>query len=253
MTLSLDLRADGLLVVTLNAPERRNPLGHDVRLEIIRALEQAEADDAVRGVVLTGAGGNFSAGGDIRDQRPRSIAEHRARFARVREMVARMVRFSKPLVAAVEGWAAGGGFSVAMACPTIVAARGARFTASFTRIGLVPDMGLLATLPARVGAAKARHLILSNAVVGAEQAEAMGLVDVLSDPGGALEVAIGIAAAQAETAPLPRQLVLDWFAREVDAALDYERRVQPFLLNSADAAEGRAAFFEKRPARFEGR
>lgn len=253
MTIATALNENGVMVVTLNAPERRNPLGHDVRLELIRALEAAESDDAVRGVVLTGAGGNFSAGGDIRDQGQRSIAEHRARFARIRDLIMRMVRFSKPLVAAVEGWAAGGGFAVALACPTIVASRAARFTASFTRIGLVPDMGLLATLPVRIGAAKARHLILSNVEVGAEQGEAMGLVDVLTEPGAALATATGMADAQAKSAPLPRQFVLDWFARDVDAALDFERQVQPFLLNSTDSAEGRAAFFEKRPARFEGR
>lgn len=207
----------------------------------------------MRAVVLTGAGGHFSVGADIRDQGRRSIAEHRERFATVREMVARIVRFSKPLVVAVEGWAAGGGFALALACPTIVASREARFVAAFTRIGLIPDMGLLATLPARIGAARARHLMLSNQITGAEDGQAMGMVDVLAEPGGALEAALDLADEQANGAPLPRQFVLDWFAREVDAALDFERSVQPILLNSADAAEGRAAFFEKRPPRFVGR
>ena len=252
MTVRTDIQGNAIMVVTVDEPEKRNPLGHAVRAQIIEALSQAEGDDAVRGVVLTGAGGHFSVGGDIRDQGERSIAEHRERFARVREMVSRMVRFSKPLVAAVEGWAAGGGFAVAMACPTVVAARDARFIASFTKIGLIPDMGLLATLPARIGPARARHLILSNAQTGAEEAAAMGIVDTLSDPGQALAIAIELAEAQAATAPLPRQLVLDWFARGVDEALDFERQMQPYLLNSADSAEGRASFFEKRAPTFKG-
>ena len=253
MNVRIETKGNALTVITVDEPDRRNPLGHDVRGRIIDALSHAEGDDAVRGVVLTGAGGHFSVGGDIRDQGDRSIAEHRERFARVREMVMRMVRFSKPLVAAVEGWAAGGGFAVAMACPTVVAGRDARFIASFTKIGLIPDMGLLATLPARIGPARARSLILSNATVAAEEAERLGMVDSLSDPGDALERALELADAQADTAPLPRQLVLDWFARDVDAALDFERQIQPYLLNSADAAEGRSSFFEKRAPAFEGR
>lgn len=252
MTIITDLHTNGVLVLTLNDPDRRNPLGHSVRKEIVAQLSDAEGSDAVRAVVLTGAGGHFSVGGDIRDQGDRSVAEQRERLAVVREMVARMVRFSKPLVCAVDGWAAGGGFALAMACPTIVAGGDAQFVASFTKIGLIPDMGLLATLPARIGSSRARHLILSNAKTTAAAAHAIGMVDVVTPAGRALDTALDLAALQADEAPLPRQFVLDWFARDVDAALDYERQIQPLLLNSADAAEGRAAFFEKRPARFRG-
>ena len=106
------------------------------------ALSRAEADETVRAVVLTGSGGHFSAGGDIRDQAERSLAEHRERFAAIRDLVTRLSRFSKPLVAAVEGWAAGGGFALALACPSVVMAEDARFVASFTRIGLIPSIHL---------------------------------------------------------------------------------------------------------------
>ncbi|CTQ31264.1 enoyl-CoA hydratase/isomerase family protein [Jannaschia rubra] len=251
--LSVERHGDGLAVVTLDDAERRNPLGHGVRQALTRALSEAEADDAVRAVVLTGAGGQFSVGGDIRDQGARSPAEQRERFATVKDMVGRMVHLSKPLVAAVEGWAAGGGFALAMACPVVVVARDARFTAAFTKIGLIPDMGLLATLPARIGPAKARRIILSNRTIGAEEALALGMAEEMAEPGAALARACAIAREEAEGAPLPRQFVLDWFAREVDAALDYERSLQPMLLGSEDAAEGRRAFFEKRAPRFRGR
>lgn len=251
--LSVERREDGLVVITLDEPERKNPLGHPVRLALVRALSEAEADDCVKAVVLTGAGGNFSVGGDIRDQGTRGPAEQRERFATVKDMVGRMVRFSRPLVVAVEGWAAGGGFALAMACPTVVVAREARFTAAFTKIGLIPDMGLLATLPARVGPAKARRIISSNRVIGAEEALALGMADEMAEPGEALARACELALEEADTAPLPRQFIADWFARDVDAALDYERSLQPMLLGSEDAAEGRRAFFEKRPARYQGR
>lgn len=252
MTIATEIRDGGVMVITLNEPERRNPLGHAVRQELVAVLAEAEMDDAVTALVLTGAGGNFSVGGDIRDQAERSLAAQRARFAVVVDMVGRIVRFSKPVVAAVEGWAAGGGMALALACPVTVASREAKFVASFTRIGLIPDMGLLATLPARVGPARARRIVVSNRVVDAEEAERIGMVEELFEPGGAVEAACEIARAEAAGAPLPRHFLADWFARDVEAALAYERQLQPLLLNTADATEGRAAFFEKRDARFRG-
>ncbi|WP_174803071.1 enoyl-CoA hydratase/isomerase family protein [Martelella limonii] len=243
---------EGLLVITLNEPERRNPIGHAARKALLAVLSDAAGDDAVRAVVLTGAGGHFSAGGDIRDQGERSLGVHRERFAVIGDMITRMARFPKPLVAAVEGFAAGGGFALALACPTIVAARDARFVASFTKIALMPDMGLLSTLPARIGKAKARQLILSNRVVSGEEAERIGLVDQLTDPGDVLAAASALALAEASGPAMPRQFVLDWFARDLAEALEYEQALQPILINSADAAEGRAAFAEKRTPRFRG-
>ncbi|SOH94362.1 Enoyl-CoA hydratase/carnithine racemase [Monaibacterium marinum] len=253
MSVSTELRDDGLMIITLDMPDRRNPVGHEARKAIVAALSQAEGDDAVKGVVLTGAGGHFSVGGDIRDQRDRSVAEQRERFGTVKDMVTRMVRFSKPLVSAVEGWAAGGGFALALACPTVVAAQDAKFIASFTKVGLIPDMGLLATLPARIGAGRARRIIMTNRPVDAAEALSTGIIDELAETGTALETACKIALVEAAGAPLPRHFINDWFARDVDAALDYERALQPILLNSADAAEGRAAFFEKRTPTYLGR
>jgi enoyl-CoA hydratase/carnithine racemase len=252
MPIDLETRDGGLLVISLNEPVRRNPVGHPVRQELVQILSQAERDVDVRAVVLTGKGGHFSSGGDIRDQGMCSIAQQRERFATVKDMIGRMVRFPKPLVVAVEGWAAGAGFGLAMACPMVVASRGAMFVAGFTRVGVIPDMGLLATLPARVGPAKARRIIMSNRKITADEALASGLVDALADEGQAVEMACALVLEEAEVAPLPRQYIADWFARDVDAALEYERQLQPILLNSADAAEGRSAFFEKRTPHFKG-
>ena len=252
MSVTVDIQPSGLCVITLDEPARRNPVGHAVRTALVAALSDAEANTAVRAVVLTGAGGHFSAGGDIRDQAERSLPQHRERFALIKDMVLRLAHFSKPLVAAVDGWAAGGGFALALACPTIVAAKDARFMASFTKIGLIPDMGLLATLPARIGAARSRRLLLSNRVVDASYALNLGLVDELADVGDVLRMASEIALQEAEGASMPRQFIIDWFARDITAALDFEQSIQPMLINSADAAEGRAAFSEKRPPQFRG-
>lgn len=252
MSIEREMWDGGVLVITITDPERRNPVGHAVRQELARAFAEAEADDAIHAVVLTGAAGHFSAGGDIRDQGERSLAQHRDRLGTIRELVLRMVHYSKPLVAAVEGWAAGGGFALAMACPTVVAARDARFVASFTRIGLIPDMGLLATLPARTGPALARRIMLTNQPVEASEALVKGIVDVISEAGQALETAVSLAREEAAAAPLPRQFIIDWFAQDIARVLDHEQSIQPILLNSADAAEGRAAFREKRAPQFRG-
>lgn len=253
MSIDIETNGDGLRVITLNEPERRNPIGHEKRLALRAALGDAAEDAAVRAVVLTGAGGHFSAGGDIRDQGERSLGAHRERFAVIADMVTRMARFPKPLVGAVEGWAAGGGFALAMACPMVVASREARFVAAFTKIALMPDMGLLSTLPARIGAARARRLLIDNRVVEAPEALDLGIADTLADPGDAVRLAGELALREADGAPMPRQFILDWFARDLAEALEYEATLQPVMLDSADAAEGRAAFAEKRRPKFRGR
>ncbi|KZL15485.1 putative enoyl-CoA hydratase echA8 [Pseudovibrio axinellae] len=252
MSIESETNGDGLCVITLNEPERRNPLNHETRLSLRSALGEAATNEAVRAVVLTGAGGHFSAGGDIRDQCKRSLGEHRERFAVISDMVSRLARFPKPLVAAVEGWAAGGGFALAMACPMVVASREARFVASFTKIALMPDMGLLSTLPSRIGPARARRLLLDNRVVEATEAFDLGIADLLATPGSAVPLAGEMALKEADGAPLPRQFILDWFARDLAEALEYEATLQPTMLNSSDAAEGRAAFAQKRRPKFRG-
>lgn len=252
MTISKSL-SNGLLILTLDEPARRNPVGHESRRRLAAMLSEAESEPAVRAVVLTGAGGHFSAGGDIREQNAvNSPIEARDRFAVMKDLIGRMVRFPKPLVAAVEGWAAGGGFALAAACEVVVASRRARFVSSFGKIGLIPDMGLMATLPARIGVARARRIFLNSMTIDAEEGHRLGLVDELTEEGEALERAGAIARTAAEEAPLPRAFVKDFLTAEVDRALEFERQMQPILLFSADAEEGRAAFFEKRKPVFRG-
>ncbi|MCR4265283.1 enoyl-CoA hydratase/isomerase family protein [Nitratireductor sp. ZSWI3] len=252
MSLTVD-HEEGVLILTLDEPQRRNPIGHAVRQEIVRRLSDAERDGQTRAVVLTGAGGHFSTGGDIRDQKGvASRIEARDRFAVIKDLIGRMVRFPKPLVAAVEGWAAGGGFSLALACETVVAARSARFVSSFGKIGLAPDLGLLATLPARIGTMRAQRIFLTSATIDAEEGHRLGFVDELAPEGEALDLAKTIARQAAATAPLPRAFVKDFLAADVDRALEFERQVQPMLMFSADAVEGRTAFFEKRAPVFRG-
>ena len=239
-------------VLTLDYPERRNALAIPMRRALVEALEGIEADPAVRAVVITGAGGTFCAGGDISGMDVADLAAGRERFRLTHHLVRLMVKGSKPLVAAVEGWCVGAGLSLAMCCDTVLAARDARFAAGFGKIGLVADLGLLHTLPARIGQGRARQVFLYGDTMDAARAEQIGLVDGLTDKGAALDAALASARRFADAAPLPVALTRQWLAAGLDAALDWERDAQSALFLTADHGEGKAAFLQKRQPVFRG-
>lgn len=239
-------------VLTLNYPERRNALAIPMRRALVEALERIEADPSLRAIVITGAGGTFCAGGDISGMAVADLAAGRERFRLAHQLVRLMIKGSKPIVAAVEGWCVGAGLSLAMCCDTVIAARDARFAAGFGKIGLIADLGLLHTLPARIGQGRARQVFLYGEPMDAARAEQIGLADGLVEPGDTLNAAIARAKQFAEAAPLPVALTRQWLAAGLDAALDWERDAQASLFLTADHAEGKAAFLQKRPPRFSG-
>ena len=239
-------------VLTLDYPARRNALAMVMRTALVDALERIEADASIRAIVLTGAGGTFCAGGDISGMDATDLAAGRERFRVTHQLVRLLVKGSKPLVAAVEGWCVGAGLSLALCCDTIVAASDARFMAGFGRIGLVADLGLLHTLPLRIGQGRARQVFLYGEAMDAATAERIGLVDHLVPPGGALDAALVRARLFADTAPLPVALTRQYLSAGLDAALDWERDTQSALFQTADHAEGKAAFLAKRPPIFRG-
>ena len=244
---------DGLTaVLTLDYPERRNALAIPMRRALAEALERIEADPALRAVVITGAGGTFCAGGDISGMDVTDLAAGRERFRLTHHLVRLLVKGSKPLVAAVEGWCVGAGLSLAMCCDTVVAARDARFAAGFGKIGLIADLGLLHTLPARIGQGRARQVFLYGDAIGAARAEEIGLADEVVETGEALNAALARASRLADAAPLPVALTRQWLAAGLDAALDWEREAQSGLFLTADHAEGKAAFLQKRVPQFRG-
>jgi enoyl-CoA hydratase/carnithine racemase len=224
-----------------------------MRESLLAAMERIEADDAIRAVVLTGAEGNFSAGGDISGMNADSIATGRARFRLTRRVVHAFIASSKPIVAAVEGWCVGAGMGIALCCDTIIAGAGARFVAGFGKIGLIPDFGLLHTLPRRVGEGHAKQIFLHAEPFDAARARDIGLIDRIAADGAALDAAKALAAALAQSAPLPIALTKSWFAQGLDDALEWERNVQSGIFTTEDHAEGKAAFLAKRAPRFVGR
>ena len=247
-----EARDGATVVLTLDHPARRNALAMPMRQAIVDAMERIEGDRDIRAVVLTGAGGTFSAGGDISGMNAADLAAGRERFRVTHRMVRLLIKASKPVVAAVEGYAVGAGLSVALCCDTIIAGEGAQLAAGFGRVGLVADLGMLHTLPLRVGQGRARQILLYGERMRATEALGIGLVDQVVPDGTALAAALERARLFADMAPLPVAMTKQYLAAGLDAALEWERDTQAALFMTADHAEGKAAFMEKRAARFSG-
>lgn len=247
------LDRDGpVAVLTMNLPERRNALSVPMRAAFVEALEELEADRSVRAAVITGAAGTFCSGGDLAGMEVADLAAARERMRRTHAMVRLMVHSRLPLIAAVEGWCVGAGLAVLCACDHAVAAGDAQFRAPFGRVGLVPDLGLLHTLPRRIGMGRARELLLFGDTIDARRALEIGLVDRLCPPGEALAEAKRRARALVELAPLSLALTKAALAEGLEEALAREREIQAALFLTADHAEGRRAFLEKRAPAFRG-
>lgn len=243
-------------VITLNRPEARNAIDIPMRERLLDELERAAGDPGVRAIVLTGAGGTFSAGGDVRSMEGTGPDGVRARLTPVHKAVRLIATCGTPVIAAVEGTAAGLGVSFAAVCDHVVAAEDARFVAAFGKVGLVADGGLLWTLPQRVGMGRAKEMLVFGRTVPASRAHEIGLADSLAPPGRALEAALERAAEAAALAPLSVAAAKRLLARadhSLKRLLEAEREEQAALFGSADFAEGRAAFAARRTPRFEGR
>lgn len=239
-------------LLRFNNPARRNALAPALRQELLQALREADADAQVRSVVITGSAEVFCAGGDLSDMNVAGLGAGRARMHDNAALVRQMVRMGKPLIAAIEGWAVGAGLSVALACDSLVCGGTARFAAGFGKVGLLADLGLLHTLPARVGHGRARQILMFGQVVEAEEALRIGLVDQLCAPGAALDAAMACAALVEQQAPLPLAMTKALLADGLDLLLEREGELQSQLFLSADHAEGKAAFLAKRIPAFTG-
>ncbi|HWM08915.1 MAG TPA: crotonase/enoyl-CoA hydratase family protein [Solirubrobacteraceae bacterium] len=242
-----------VLVVTIDRPEARNAVNLAVAEGIAAAVDRLDEDAALRAGIITGAGGNFCAGMDLKA----FVAGERAFVAGrgFAGLVRRPPR--KPLVAAVEGWALAGGFEVALACDLIVAARDARFGIPEVKRGLVAAGGALLRLPRRIPYHLAMELALTGEPIGAERAQAVGIVSRLTEPGEALAGARDLAAQIARNGPLAvdasKRIVAatgDWPEAE---AWDRQSEISHPVFTSEDAREGATAFAEKRSPVWRGR
>ena len=247
---------DAVTILTLSYPEKRNALSMPLREQLGQALRQALQDDSCRVIVLTGEGDHFCSGGDITGFDGVDAINGRQRMQKTHEMVRLIMNSEKPIIAAVEGHAAGAGMCVAADCDLVVASTEAKFTCSFNKIGLLPDLGGLWSIPARMGLGRAKMMMLTGRTLDATSAQAQGLVETLCEPGQALKTAIELAQEIAQFAPLTHGLTkaaLSHGAMSVDELLTLEVDLQGLLFGSEDFQEGRRAFLEKRKPTFNGK
>jgi 2-(1,2-epoxy-1,2-dihydrophenyl)acetyl-CoA isomerase len=251
---------DHIGIVTHNDPDRRNALSVEMRLAVAKALRELFRDDECRAIVLTGAGGTFCAGGDMKSAISNIEEPAAVRTPRMLSMMQDIIRLiaegSKPVIAAVDGHASGAGLSLAVACDYIIAGPTAKFCASFGRVGLVPDAGLLWSLPRKIGTVAARNVMLTAAVMNRAYALQIGIVDMEAEEGETLSTAIDIAHNYMRVAPLAAAHIKELMSGaplSLNDAFAAELRIQPLLTGSEDYMEARAAFGEKRPPRFVGK
>jgi 2-(1,2-epoxy-1,2-dihydrophenyl)acetyl-CoA isomerase len=254
----LRVEIDGpVATLTLDRPDALNALTIPLKVALLDALQGIAAERSVRAVILTGAGRAFCAGQDLVERdgpdAPPLDVELRERY----NPVVRALRsMGQPVIAAVNGVAAGAGASLAFACDLRIAASDARFVLAFGRIGLVPDSGATWFLPRLVGASRAAELALIGDPVSAEDALQIGLVHRVVPGDQLLVEARAMADRLAASAPLALAMTKAALERswsiDLDAALDEEARLQGIAGATADHAEGLAAFRQKRPPRFTG-
>lgn len=253
----LKRREGPVLVLTHDNPGARNALSLAFYAALTAALAEAQADAQIGAVVLTGAGGFFCAGGDLRQlARRRELAaeERRERLEGLHDLVRTIRDCGKPVVAAVEGGAAGAGVSLALACDLLVMARDAYFSVAYVKVGLTPDGGATFFLSELMPRQLLTELCLTGDRLAAERLAQFGAVNRLAEPGravdGAVALAQRLAAGPARATARIKDLCRHAAGSTLDEQLEREARHMVDALGDAESAEGIAAFFDKRAADF---
>nr|WSY57567.1 crotonase/enoyl-CoA hydratase family protein [Streptomyces sp. NBC_00886]WSY58108.1 crotonase/enoyl-CoA hydratase family protein [Streptomyces sp. NBC_00886] len=250
--LVLQERQGSVLTITINRPAHRNAVDHAVAVQLAAAVDLLDADPELSVGVLTGAGGVFSAGMDLKAFARGELPVLPGRG--LGGLTSAVVR--KPLIAAVEGWALGGGFELVLACDLIVAAEDARFGLPEVTRGIVAATGGVVRLPRRIPYHAAMRVLLTGEPLTAVDAEQYGLVNELTPPGAALDGARELAVRIARNAPLAlaavKEILRETQALDETEALSRQGRLTRGLMTSEDAREGALAFAEKRPPVWHG-
>ena len=251
-------RQGEVAIVTMNYPGRRNAFSMKMRLALLETFKRLLHEDSQsRAIVLTGAEGHFCAGGDLSEMThvSPSLLAMRERIAIGTRLFRLLYTGDKPIVAAVEGSCMGAGVSLAAACDVAVGSEAAKLSCAFVKVGLLPDTGMLWTLPQKVGGGKARELMLSGATFDGTEAGRIGLFNQVVAPGQALEAAVDRASRLAQLPPVTLALLkasLVHGGNSIEAAWRREVDLNPLTRQTQDHQEAVAAFMEKRKPTFSG-
>ncbi len=258
-TLGFEVR-DAVAHVTLERPEASNAINLEMGQELLRAMLRCDEDPEIRAVVLAGAGRMFCVGGDLKsfagqgEQLPHHLKEL---TTYLHAAISRMARMEPPVVAAVHGAAAGGGFSLAISCDLVIATESARFTMAYSNAGLTPDGSSTYYLPRLVGLRRAMELALTNRVLSAQEALEWGIVTQVVPDEELYESASALASQLASGATkalgAAKRLLHTGWTETLETQMEHEAQTISNIARTADAHEGIAAFVEKRQAAFTGR
>ena len=246
---------DGIAVLTLNRPEVRNALDYVTWDEIRAGMRELRFNDDAHVIILTGAGGKaFASGADIKALNARTVSEQRN--SEVNDILYEITMHKKPVIAAVDGYALGGGCELAMACDIRIATKKSKFGQPEVNLGIIPGGGGTQRLQRLVGIGKAKELIFTGDIISAEEAERIGLIEKVVEDGTVLEAAIEMAKKIKAKGPvaitLAKQAINVGANTDLYSGLCFERYSQAIAFSTADKAEGTLAFIEKRPAQFKG-
>lgn len=249
-------KKDGVGILTLNRPESRNALQKGLRADVVAGMEQFEADPEVRVVILTGTGKAFCAGGDIKHMVDSSMWE--IILDRTREKLFNYIEnFPKPVIAAIQGLALGGGCELAMACDFRVCSENARFGQPEINLGIFPGGGATQRMQRLIGVGRAKEMIFTGDIIDAREAERIGLVNKIFPAGELMKGAVEIAVKMAGKSPLALRISKDAINMGMQTGLQvglaYEKLARTLVHGSEDRVEGMRAFLEKRKPSFKGK
>ncbi len=250
-------KKDNIALVTIDRPEALNALNSTVIAELEQVVTELENDGTIRAMILTGEGRSFVAGADIGEQYPLDLDGGRRWGQRGSALFRRMERLEFPTIAAVNGFALGGGCELAMSCDIILASEKAKFGQPEVGLGITPGFSGTQRLPRRVGVAKAKELIFSGRMVKADEAERIGLVNAVYAPEALLDGAMEMARSFAKNAPIAVKYAKACIDRgmqtDIDSGIACENELFAMCFATADQKEGMGAFLEKRTAEFQNR
>jgi len=255
-TIKLEM-GEGIATLTLNRPEKKNALDLSIRDEIADALARVRETDSVRVLILTGAGQDFCSGGDLRSMATSAITAEsgRRRLRDIHAWLRDLIEFERPVIAAVDGVAFGAGFSLALTADFILATPRTRFCASFQRVGLVPDSGILYTLPRTIGLQRARALLLSAQEIDAPTAQDWGIVFEIVEPAAlaarARSLAAGLATGSATALAMTKAALARTFESDLSSMLEYEATAQGIAFTTEYHGTAIRRFLDKQPALFQ--